>query len=155
LSNYGLQLREKQKLKRIYGLLERQFRLYFAKAVRHKGVTGHILLQFLERRLDNVIYQLGFASSRKQARQFVGHGLVHINGRRVNIPSCLVKPHDEISVTQGIKIIKENLDAMNRTVPAWLSLEADHYKGKILRFPEREDVCFPINEQLIVELYSR
>lgn len=161
LSNYGLQLREKQKVKRIYGLLEKQFRLYFGKAVRRKGVTGSILLQFLERRLDNVIYQLGFASSRNQGRQIVGHGFVRVNGRRVNIPSYLVKQNDEISLkfkpagTRHQKIIKEDIEIQNRVVPAWLNVDVDHFLGKVIRFPERNDISFAVNEQLIVELYSR
>jgi small subunit ribosomal protein S4 len=159
LSNYGLQLREKQKVKRIYGLLEKQFRLYFSKAVRRKGVTGSILLQFLERRIDNVIYQLGFAASRKQARQIVGHGFVSVNDRRVNIPSFLIKQNDEVSLKfkgTGQKIIKENIESSEgRAVPGWLSADVDHFKGKIMRLPEREDISFSVNEQLIVELYSR
>ncbi len=159
LSNYGLQLREKQKVKRIYGLLEKQFRLYFAKANAKKGVTGSILLQFLERRLDNVIYQLGFATSRNQARQIVGHGFVYVNDRRVNIPSFFVKPNDEISLkftNKGQKTVKDNIEwTQSRAVPAWLAADTGHFKGKVLRLPEREDVGFPVNEQLIVELYSR
>lgn len=158
LSNYGLQLREKQKAKRIYGLLEKQFRLYFGMASRRKGVTGALLLQFLERRLDNVVYRLGMASSRRQARQFVGHGLVTVNDRRLNIPSYLVKANDEIAITigpEGKKIVKENLAAQGASVPAWMSVDADHYKGKVLRFPEREDISTSVSEQLIVELYSR
>jgi len=159
LSNFGLQMREKQKVKRIYGVLEKQFRLYFHKAVGKKGVTGSVLLQFLERRLDNVIYQLGFASSRKEARQIVGHGLVSVNDRRVNIPSFLVKENDAVSLNlsdKGVKNIKENLEeSSEHTIPAWLEADQTHFKGKIKRLPEREDVQFPVNEQLIVELYSR
>lgn len=159
LSNYGLQMREKQKVKRIYGLLEKQFRLVFAEAVRKKGVTGTVLLQLLERRLDNVIYQLGFAVSRKQARQIVDHGFVFVNDKKVNIPSFIVKPNDEVAIkfkTSGQKTIKENLEmTQNRRVPAWLNVNAEHFKGKILRLPERDDICFPVNEQLIIELYSR
>ncbi len=160
LSNYGLQLREKQKVKRIYGLLEKPFRRYFSMATRKKGVTGQILLQFLERRLDNVVYQAGFAASRRQARQIVGHGFVQVNGRRVNIPSFLVKPQDEIAMVfpakgTGRTLIKDNLEALQRTVPAWLELDAEHLKAKVLRLPERDDIGFPVNEQLIVELYSR
>ncbi len=160
LSNYGLQLREKQKVKRVYGLLEKQFRLYFEEAARRKGVTGTTLLQFLERRLDNILYQLGFASSRKQARQIVGHGFIYVNDRRVNIPSCLVKERDEISVkfksTHGQKLIKDNIEvAKGRVVPKWLEVDYDHFKAKVLKLPEREDITFPVNEQLIVELYSR
>ena len=159
ISEYGVRLREKQKVKRYYGLLERQFMRYFHKAERMKGNTGETLLQLLERRLDNTIYQLGFASSRKQARQFVGHGFVYINDRRVNIPSFIVKVNDEISLKfkgKGQKNIKEVIkENENRTIPAWLSSDPDHFKGKILRLPEREDITFPVNEQLIVELYSR
>lgn len=159
LSNYGIQMREKQKVKRIYGLLEKQFRLYFHQSTRVKGVTGHILLQFLERRLDNVIFHTGFAMSRTQARQMVGHGLVSVNGRRVNIPSFLVKPNDEISLKQTLTAkgkVKENIEAsQGRKVPGWLAVDADHYKAKVVRLPAREDIGFPVKEQLIVELYSR
>ena len=158
LSNYGLQLREKQKVKRIYGLLERQFRLYFNRAVRSKGVTGHVLLQSLERRLDNVLYRLGFAASRKQGRQMVDHGLVCLNDQKVNIPSIQIKPNDQISCrfSENLKkIIKDNIDIGNQPVPAWLTIDVDHFKGKVLRLPEREDISYPVNEQLIVELYSR
>lgn len=158
-SNYGLQLREKQKVKRIYGLLEKQFRNYFAKAARTKGITGTILLQFLERRLDNVLYQLGFATSRKEARQIVGHRFVYVNGRRVNIPSFLVKKSDEIILkpkAKGLKFIKENIEASSaRNAPVWLEVDRDQFKGKVVRLPERDDIAFPVNEQLIVELYSR
>ncbi|MFA5088383.1 MAG: 30S ribosomal protein S4 [Candidatus Omnitrophota bacterium] len=159
LSNFGLQLREKQKVKRIYGILERQFRLYFAKAVRSKGVTGTILLQFLERRLDNVIYQMGFATSRQEARQIVSHGFVCVNDRRVNIPSFLVKVNDEVLLKlkdKGLKNIKENIAASKeRTAPVWVEVDPEHFKGKVKRLPLREDILFPVNEQLIVELYSR
>lgn len=159
MSNYGLQLREKQKVKRIYGLYEKQFRNYFHKAVRKKGVTGSILLQYLERRLDNVIYQLGFCTSRSQARQFVGHGFVKVNDRRVNIPSFLVKPNDEITMSfnkTGKKTIEENVElTKDRATPSWLDHDKAHFKAKVSRLPEREDVAFPVNEQLIVELYSR
>ena len=159
LSNYGLQLREKQKVKRIYGLYEKQFRNYFAKAARGKGVTGEDLLQFLERRLDNVIYRLGFCTSRKQARQLVSHGFVSVNDQRVNIPSFLTKPNDEIAIQfkkKGKQTINDNIKAtQERAVPQWLEVDATHYKAKVKRLPAREDVGFPVNEQLIVELYSR
>jgi small subunit ribosomal protein S4 len=159
LSNYGLQLREKQKVKRTYGLYEKQFRNYFAKAARGNGITGEVLLQFLERRLDNVIYQLGFCTSRRQARQLVGHGFVFVNDHRVNIPSFLTKPNDEIYI-QFKKTGKQNVDdcvkaTQDKTVPEWLEVDHTHYKAKVKRLPEREDVAFPVNEQLIVELYSR
>ncbi len=159
LSNYGLQLREKQKVKRIYGLYEKQFHSYFIKAASKKGVTGAILLQFLERRLDNVIYQLGFCTSRRQARQFVGHRFVFVNNCRVNIPSFLVKPNDEITIKfkgKGEKTIKDNIEiAKDRTVPEWLEVNHGEFKAKVNRLPERGDINFPVNEQLIVELYSR
>ena len=159
MSNYGLQLREKQKLKRTYGLLEKQFRLYFSRAVRSKGVTGTILLQLLERRLDNVVYQMGFASSRRQARQLVSHGFILVNDRRVNIPSYNVKQNDEIALhVKGDrqKLIKENLESSKeRSVPAWLHLDAEHFKGKVVRLPERDDISYPVSEQLVIELYSR
>lgn len=159
LSNYGLQLREKQKVKRIYGLYEKQFRGYFKKAAAGKGVTGEVLLQFLERRLDNVIYQLGFCTSRQQARQFVGHGFVYVNDRRVNIPSFLTKQNDEIVVKfkkKGKQTVDDNIKACeDRTVPEWLEVDHAHYKAKVKRFPGRDDIAFPVNEQLIVELYSR
>ncbi len=158
-SNYGLQLREKQKVKRIYDVLEGQFRNYFSKAASAKGVTGTTLLQFLERRLDSVIFQSGFATSRNEARQIVSHGLVYVNARRVNIPSFLLKPNDEIELKvadKSMKNIKENIEASSsRSVPVWLAADKDHLKTKVLRLPEREDIQYPINEQLIVELYSR
>lgn len=159
LSNFGLQLREKQKVKRIYGILERQFRNYFGKAARTKGVTGFILLQFLERRLDNVIFQMGFATSRKEARQIVNHKFIYVNDHCVNIPSFLVKKDDEIELKakeKSLQNVKENIEASgSRTKPAWLEVDNDHLKGKVLRLPQREDIQFPVNEQLIVELYSR
>lgn len=159
LSNFGLQMREKQKLKRIYGVLEKQFRNYFAKAASAKGVTGHTLLQTLERRLDNTVYQMGFASSRGQGRQLVSHGYVWVNNRRVNVASFLVKKDDEVQIRfqkKGEKLIKENIESgKSRNVPAWLSVDTAQYKAKVMRLPVREDIQAPVNEQLIVELYSR
>lgn len=159
LSDYGIQLREKQKVKKIYGILENQFRLYFRKASRIKGVTGHILLSMLERRLDNVVFRFRIASSRLQARQMVCHGLVSVNNRKVDIPSYQVKPNDEIKIKTKeamVKRIKEYLDSTkDQGVPAWLSLDEAQLKGNVLRLPARDDVQFPIKEQLIVELYSK
>jgi small subunit ribosomal protein S4 len=156
---YGLQLREKQKLRRIYGLLEGQFRRTFDEANRRRGVTGENLLKLLETRLDNVIYSLGFATSRTQARQLVRHGHIDVDGRRVNIPSFRVRPGMEISVREKSRKnaqIAEALEfAQGRGIPPWLDLDADAMKGKILENPAREDIRFPIQEQLIVELYSR
>ena len=159
LSNYAQQLREKQKVKRIYGILEKQFRTYFHKAERIKGVTGKILLQFLERRLDNVIFHLHFAASRSEGRQIVRHGHVYVNTRRVNIPSFLVKPDDviEIKVKEKTrKKIQDNIESSKeRTLPEWIQMDASNLKGKIVRLPDREDIQLPISEQLIVELYSK
>jgi small subunit ribosomal protein S4 len=156
---YGLQLREKQKLRRIYGLLEGQFRGTFDEANRRKGVTGENLLQLLEVRLDNVVYSLGFATSRTQARQLVRHGHIEVNGRRVNVPSFRVRAGQEIAVREGSRSnvhIKEAIEfAQGRGVPPWLELQAEAAKGKVLELPTREDIRFPIQEQLIVELYSR
>lgn len=159
MSNYGLQLREKQKVKRIYGLYEKQFRNYFEKATQKKGITGNILLQFLERRLDNVIYQTGFCASRMQARQFVSHGFVYVNEVRVNIASFLVKPEDVIELRfnkKGLETVKDNIETFkNRGVPGWMEVDTAHFKASIKRLPERTDIAYPVNVQLIVELYSR
>jgi small subunit ribosomal protein S4 len=162
LSDYGLQLREKQKVKRVYGILERQFRRYYEKATRSKGITGSVLLQLLERRLDNAVYRLGFATTRPQARQMVTHGLICVNDKRVNIPSYSVKAGEEISVKnkESIKnLAKVNLELNDeyqaRVQVSWVTVDAEHFKGKISRLPEREDIVFPINEQLIIELYSK
>jgi len=156
---YGLQLREKQKLRRIYGLLENQFRRTFDTANRQKGVTGENLLNLLELRLDNVVFSLGFATSRNQARQLVRHGHIDVNGRRVNIPSFRVKQAMEITVrekSQKVPAITDAVEfAQGRGVPAWLELDGAALTGKVLEIPTREDFRFPIQEQLIVELYSR
>jgi small subunit ribosomal protein S4 len=156
---YGLQLREKQKTKRMYFAQEGQFRNYFEKAVRSKGVTGEILLQQLERRLDNVVYRLGFGISRRQARQLVRHGHVHVNGRKVNIPSYPVSVGEEIAIREAslkLPILEAAKDfASHQNAPNWLDIDRDHYKGRVTALPKREDINLPINEQLIVELYSK
>jgi small subunit ribosomal protein S4 len=156
---YGLQLREKQKAKRIYFAQEGQFRNYFEKAATTKGVTGELLLQQLERRLDNVVYRLGFAVARRQARQLVRHGHVAVNGRKVNIPSFQVNAGDEIEVRENSKkltVLEIAKDfASHQAAPAWLEVDRDGYKGRVLALPKREDINLPINEQLIVELYSK
>jgi len=156
---YGLQLREKQKLRRVYGLLEGQFRRTFSEASRRKGVTGESMLQLLELRLDNVVYSLGFATSRNQARQLVRHGHINVDGRRVNIPSFRVRPGMEIVVREKSRTneqIKEAIEfAQGRGIPSWLELDSDALQGKVTDLPVREDIRFPIQEQLIVELYSR
>jgi small subunit ribosomal protein S4 len=156
---YGLQLREKQKTKRIYFTQEGQFRNYFEKAVRAKGVTGERLLQQLERRLDNVVYRLGFGISRRQARQLVRHGHVQVDGRKVNIPSYQVSVGEEIAIREGSKKISV-LDvakefASHQPSPTWLEIDRDNYKGRIVSLPKREEIQLPVNEQLIVELYSK
>ncbi|MBM3251764.1 MAG: 30S ribosomal protein S4 [Candidatus Omnitrophica bacterium] len=159
LSNYAGQLREKQKVKRIYGILEKQFRTYFQKAAKTKGVTGKMLLQYLERRLDNVIFHLHFATSRSEARQFVRHNHVYVNNRKVNIPSYLVKKDDAIELKAKEKFrkrIQDNIEiSKERGMPSWLESDLNNLKGKIVRLPDREDIQLPISEQLIVELYSK
>jgi small subunit ribosomal protein S4 len=159
VQGYGIQLREKQKVKRIYGVLERQFRAYFAKASRKKGITGANLLQMLECRLDNVVYRLGFASSRSMARQLVSHGHILVSGRKVTVPSSLVAAGQIVSLKEASRkneAIKICLDtAKGRGVPAWLDLDADRFQGTVKQLPAREEIAMPIQEQLIVELYSK
>ena len=156
---YGLQLREKQKAKRTYFTQEGQFRNYFEKAARSKGVTGELLLQQLERRLDNVVYRLGFAVARRQARQLVRHGHVVVNGRKVDVPSYQVSAGDEVSIREKSNklVVVEGAKefASHQAPPNWLQVDRDAYKGRVLALPKREDINLPINEQLIVELYSK
>jgi small subunit ribosomal protein S4 len=156
---YGLQLHEKQKAKRIYFTLEGQFREYYEKASRSQGVTGELLIQQLERRLDNVAYRLGFAISRRQARQIVRHGHIQVNGKKVNIPSYQVNAGDEIALRDGAKklVIVEQATqyAASNPIPAWLEVNFENLSGRVLTLPKRKDVALPINEQLIVELYSK
>jgi small subunit ribosomal protein S4 len=156
---YGLQLREKQKAKRMYFTLEGQFREYYEKASKSQGVTGEILLQQLERRLDNVAFRLGFASSRRQARQIVRHGHVEVNGRKVNIPSYQVSVGDEIKIRPNsakLTVVEGAREfASHQNAPAWLSIDADNLSGKVLSLPKRDEINLPVNEQLIVELYSK
>ncbi|MBW1759012.1 MAG: 30S ribosomal protein S4 [Deltaproteobacteria bacterium] len=158
-SDYGIQLREKQKVKRIYGLSEKQFHLFFDRADKQAGITGTNLLVSLERRLDNVVYRLGFVNSRTQGRHFVKHNHFLLNGKKVNIPSCLIKVGDVIEVSEKSKknqFIADSLDAViRRGIPPWLELEKEQQKGTIKVLPVREDIAMPIKEQLIVELYSK
>ncbi len=158
-SDYALQLREKQKAKRMYGLLERQMRRFYGEATRLPGVTGENLLSLLERRLDNVVYRMGFADSRAQARQLVAHGHFSVNGRRLKAPSYIVKPEDEISVRPASRkrtYFKNRADTLDRTdVADWLSLDGPEMAGRMLRVPSREELESTLNEQLIVEYYSR
>ena len=159
ISDYGIQLREKQKVKRMYGLSEKQFHLFFKRAERLRGATGRNLLALLERRLDNVVYRLGFANSRAQGRQFVLHNHFLVNGKKVNIPSFLVKIGDAIEVKEKSKkvaAISDSIEAVvRRGIPQWLELEKEKSKGVVNGFPVREDLTMPIQEQLIVELYSK
>jgi len=159
ISDYAIQLREKQKVRRIYGVLEGQFRRYFEMAERKKGITGENLLALLERRLDNIIYRLGFASTRIQGRQFVLHNHVMVNGKKVNIPSFLVSVGDTISLkekSRSVPFVQESLEAVaRRGVPTWLELDSANFSGVVKAMPIREELTMPIQEQLIVELYSK
>ena len=160
LVGYGLQLREKQKVRRIYGVLESQFRITFEKASRAKGITGENLLSMLERRLDSVVYRMGLANSRSQARQVVRHGHIQVNGRKMDIPSALVKPGDEVSVKEASKNNSSILAARDATAhapsPGWMDVDRENLKGRINSTPRRDELTqIPINEQLIVELYSK
>ncbi len=158
-SDYGVQLREKQKLKRMYGLLEKQFRGYFGRAERQKGITGTNLLLFLERRLDNMVFRMGFANSRTEARQLVRHNHFLVGEKRVNIPSYLVKPGDEIRVREGSRKVERIVEAMEtvarRGVPQWLDVDKTNFMGVVKMLPAREELTMPVKEQLVVELYSK
>jgi small subunit ribosomal protein S4 len=158
-SEYSIQLREKQKLRRMYGILEGQFRRYFEMADRAKGVTGETLLQLLERRLDNIVYRVGFSTSRSEARQLVRHGHFEVNGRKVNIPSYLVRAGDVVAVREGsrkVARIQESIElAQRRGVPDWLEVTPEAFSGKVKTLPQRSDLTMPINEKLVVELYSK
>lgn len=159
LSDYGIQLREKQKTKKNYGLVERQFRNYFHEAERQKGATGEVLLQLLERRLDNVVFRMGFAANRREARQLIAHGHFLVNGRAINIPSYLVKAGDIIEVkeiSREIPSISDNLSKIeHRGLPNWIEVDSLNFKGKVLHIPSGEEMQLPVQEQLIVELYSK
>lgn len=159
LSDYGIQLREKQKVRRTYGILEKQFRIYFERAASKKGVTGELLLQLLETRLDNVVYRVGFAPNRVSARQLVTHGHFLVNGKKVNIPSFRLNVGDVIELREGsreLAIVNDSLTKVeHRGVPSWLELDTKNFKGKVLQIPAREDIQLTAQEQLIVELYSK
>jgi small subunit ribosomal protein S4 len=158
-TEYGLQLREKQKVKRIYGLFEKQFRRYFSIASRKKGVTGETLLQLLEQRLDNTIYRMGFAESRRQARQVVRHGMILVNGKKVDIPSYTLKAGDKISLADQFKenvVLKRSLETLQkRGVPEWLEVDTTAVSGVFKKVPTKDEIALPVQEQLIVELYSK
>jgi small subunit ribosomal protein S4 len=158
-SDYGVQLREKQRLKRMYGLLEKQFKGYFERADRMRGITGSNLLMLLERRLDNVVFRLGFAPSRNEARQLVRHNHFLINGRKVNIPSYNVRKDDVVELREKSRKVLPILDSLEtvarRGIPGWLELDKDSFKGSVKTIPTREDITMPVQEQLVVELYSK
>lgn len=159
ISDYGVQLREKQKLRRIYGILERQFRIYFSQAANSSGVTGDILLQLLERRLDNVVFRLGFASSRPQARELITQGHFTVNGRAVNVPSYRVQPGDAIAAAESSRgvppIVEAVAKAGGRRLPAWLQIEGDAMRGTVVSLPARDEIDTQVQEGLVVEYYSR
>jgi small subunit ribosomal protein S4 len=155
-SEYYIQLREKQKAKRVYGVLEKQFRNYYELATKKKGVTGENLLQILETRLDNVVYRIGFALSRAEARQEVRHGHILVNGRRVDIPSFRVKPGDILTVKSGVERMGEAAKSANKaTIPSWLTVDIANMSAKVTGVPSREDIDVPVQEKMIVELYSK
>lgn len=159
MSEYATQLREKQKVRNSYGVLEGQFRRYYEKAASGKGVTGEVLLQLLERRLDNVIYRMGFADNRRQARQLVGHGFVAVNGRRASVPSYQLRPGDEVTIMEKGRKIPFVADAISkaghRGLPTWVEVDGNSFKGKVLHVPLRSEIALEAQEQLIVELYSK
>ena len=159
VSEYGMQLKEKQKAKFIYGVLEKQFRAYYDKAQKMQGITGENLLGLLERRIDNVVFRLGLASTRRQARQLVSHGHITVNGKRLDIPSALIKVGDVIGVkekSRGTALFKEIAESKNAlNVPAWLTADIQNLSGSVTRFPNRDEIDIPVDEQAIVELYSR
>ena len=159
MSDYGLRLREKQKLRRFYGLNETQFSTIYEKASKLPGQTGHNFLQLLERRIDNIVYRLGFGVSRSQARQLVSHGHFTVNGRKLDIPSAILRPGDVVAVAEGSRdmvLLKENSEAAAvRSIPAWLSFNPDSMTGNVLTVPVREQIEVPVNEQLVVEFYAR
>jgi small subunit ribosomal protein S4 len=159
LSDYGVQLREKQKVRKIYGLLEREFRRYFYEAERKKGITGEVLLQFLETRLDNMVYRMGFAPNRREARQLVNHGHFLVNGKKADIPSYEIKSGYFIEVKESSRHIPEVIDSISkaehRGIPPWVEVDSANMRGKVLHIPTREEIQLPVQEQLIVELYSK
>jgi small subunit ribosomal protein S4 len=159
LSDYGFQLREKQKVRKIYGLLEKQFRKYFYEAERRKGITGEVLLQLVESRLDNIIYRMGFAPNRQGARQLISHGHILLNGKKVTLPSYTVKGGDLVSIKESSRDIPEVVDSLSkvehRGIPAWVEVDIVNLTGKVLHIPSRDEIQLPVQEQLIVEFYSK
>lgn len=159
LSDYGIQLREKQKVRKMYGILERQFRRYFYEAERKKGITGEVLLQLIESRLDTIVYRMGFAPNRRRARQLIGHGHILVNGKAVSIPSYSIKGGDIVEVKESSREISEIIDSLSKSehrgMPVWVEVDSANFKGKVLHIPSRDEIQLPVQEQLIVELYSK
>jgi small subunit ribosomal protein S4 len=159
LSDYGIQLREKQKVRKMYGLLERQFRRYFYAAERKKGITGEMLLKLIESRLDTVVFRMGFAPNRRRARQLIGHGHIIVNGKEVNLPSCEIKGGDIVEVKEASRNMPEIVDSLSKSehrgIPGWVEVESANFRGKVLHIPSRDEIQLPVQEQLIVELYSK
>ncbi len=159
LSDYGIQLREKQKVRKIYGLLERQFRRYFHEAERKKGITGEVLLKLIESRLDTVVFRMGFAPNRRRARQLVRHGHIFVNGKEVNLPSCEIKGGDSVEVKEASRDMPEIVDSLSKSehrgIPGWVEVDSSNFRGKVLHIPSRDEMQLPVQEQLIVELYSK
>jgi small subunit ribosomal protein S4 len=159
LSDYGVQLREKQKVRKMYGLLEKQFRRYFYDADRAKGITGEVLLQLIESRLDTIVFRMGFAPNRRRARQLIGHGHISVNGKRVNLPSYSIKKGDLVEVKEISRDMAEIVDSLSKSehrgLPGWVEVDSAHFQGKVLHIPSRDEIQLPVQEQLIVELYSK
>jgi small subunit ribosomal protein S4 len=159
LSDYGIQLREKQKVRKMYGLLEKQFRRYFHDAESKKGITGEVLLQFLETRLDSMVYRMGFAPNRRRARQLIGHGHILVNGKKVNLPSYILRKGDSITIKESSRDMPEILDSIaqseHRGLPGWIEVDSANFVGKVLHIPSRDEIQLPVQDQLIVELYSK
>jgi small subunit ribosomal protein S4 len=159
LSDYGIQLREKQKVRKMYGLLERQFRKYFYEAERKKGITGEILLQLIESRLDSMVFRMGFAPNRRRARQIIKHGHIFVNGKEVNLPSCEIKGGDLVTVKESSRDNPEIVDSLSKSahrgIPGWVEVDTANLSGKVLHIPSRDEIQLPVQEQLIVELYSK
>lgn len=159
LSDYGVQLREKQKVRKMYGLLEKQFRRYFYDADRAKGITGEVLLQLIESRLDTIVFRMGFAPNRRRARQLIGHGHILVNGKKVNLPSYSIKQGDLVEVKEASRDMAEIADGISKSehrgLPGWVEVDIAHFQGKVLHIPSRDEIQLPVQEQLIVELYSK
>ena len=159
LSDYGIQLREKQKVRKMYGLLEKQFRRYFHDAESKKGITGEVLLQFLETRLDSMVYRMGFAPNRRRARQLIGHGHILVNDKKVNLPSYILRKGDSITIKESSRDMPEILDSIaqseHRGLPGWIEVDSANFVGKVLHIPSRDEIQLPVQDQLIVELYSK